>query len=233
MSVNINRVILGGRITKDPEVKYTNGKEQNQVAVVRFSLAIKNKYNREETDFISCVAFGKTAEFVEKNFKKGDSMVAYGKIQPGSYVNNEGKTVYTFDINVNEVDFGGNKRTEQNQAANQQQNVPNQNVPQQNNSNGANRQPSSNPNGRNQGNYQQRNNGQGNAPQNYNRNQQNPQNPNNGQAQMPQSNQGANYNQNNYQNDNQNNYQGSNYYDDYGLEDGGYFDNDNFDLGLQ
>lgn len=144
MSININRVILGGRITKDPEIKYTNGKGENgqPIAVMRFSLAIKQKFNRDVTDFIPCVAFGKTAEFIGKYFKQGDCMVVYGKIQPGSYVNSEGKKVYTYDVTVNEADFAESKRSDQSQSDNQNvQNQPNSNLSQ-----FPTQQPKSNPN---------------------------------------------------------------------------------------
>lgn len=93
----MNRVILIGRVTKDIEVRYGDS------AYCRFSLAIDRR--KEGTDFINCVAFGKTAEFIGKYFSKGQRMALEGRIQTGSYKNREGKTTYTCDIVVDNVEF--------------------------------------------------------------------------------------------------------------------------------
>lgn len=116
----MNKVILMGRLTRDPEVRYTQG--ENALAIARFTLAVNRKYKnngKEEADFISCVAFGKTAEFVEKYLHQGMKAVVCGRIQTGSYTNKEGKKVYTIDVVVEETEFAESKgaRPELNQAA--------------------------------------------------------------------------------------------------------------------
>lgn len=103
----MNRVILIGRLTKDAETRY-NG----DLAIARFNLAVDRKFKKEgeqSADFISCVAFGKTAEFVEKYFGKGSKMIAEGRIQTGSYTNKEGGKVYTTDVVVEAVEFAESK----------------------------------------------------------------------------------------------------------------------------
>ena len=97
----MNKVFLIGRFTKDPDIRYSSNAEHTCVA--RFSLAVDRKYSKgseKETDFINCVAFGKTAEFVEKWTHKGIKMVVSGRIQTGSYTNREGRKVYTTDVVV-------------------------------------------------------------------------------------------------------------------------------------
>ena len=107
----MNKVILLGRLTKDPEVKYTTG--ANATATARFSIAVNRKFKNAEgnyeADFINCVSFGKTAEFIEKYFKKGSQMALVGRIQTGSYTNKDGQKVYTTDVVVEEVEFAGGK----------------------------------------------------------------------------------------------------------------------------
>lgn len=93
----MNKVILIGRLTKDVEVR------QGETAFCRFSLAVDRR--REGVDFINCVAFGKTAEFIGKYFSKGKKMGATGRIQTGSYTNRDGKKQYSCDIVVEEVEF--------------------------------------------------------------------------------------------------------------------------------
>lgn len=103
----MNRAILIGRLTKDAETRY-NG----DLAIARFNLAVDRKFKKEgeqSADFISCVAFGKTAEFVEKYFSKGSKMIAEGRIQTGSYTNKEGGKVYTTDVVVEAVEFAESK----------------------------------------------------------------------------------------------------------------------------
>ena len=99
-----------GRLTRDPDTKYTQG--ENPMCISRFTLAVdrKRKKDGEQTaDFISCVAFGKTGEFVEKYAAKGKKFDIVGRIQTGSYQNKDGQTVYTTDVVVEEIEFGESK----------------------------------------------------------------------------------------------------------------------------
>ena len=120
----MNKVIIIGRFTRDPEIKYTTG--ENATATARFSLAVnrrfKNKEGDYDADFINCVAFGKTAEFIEKYFTKGMAIGITGRIQTGSYTNKEGQKVYTTDVVVEETEFVESK----NKGASD--NVPNNNA---------------------------------------------------------------------------------------------------------
>lgn len=110
----MNKVILVGRFTRDPEIRYSTG--ENATATARFSLAINRRFKNAEgnydADFINCVAFGKTAEFIEKYFKKGMAIGVTGRIQTGSYTNKDGQKIYTTDVVVEETEFveskGGN-----------------------------------------------------------------------------------------------------------------------------
>lgn len=103
----MNKVELVGRLTRDPEVRYSQG--ENASAIARFSIAVnrrfKNAEGNYEADFINCVAFGKSGEFVEKYFKKGMAIGVTGRIQTGSYTNKEGVKVYTTDVVVEEAEF--------------------------------------------------------------------------------------------------------------------------------
>ena len=104
----MNSVQLTGRLTRDPEVRYTDG----GLSVARFTLAVNRRFKQEgspDADFIRCVAFGKTAEFIEKYFSQGRKMDLNGRIQTGSYTNQEGQKVYTTDIVVENVEFGESK----------------------------------------------------------------------------------------------------------------------------
>ena len=105
----MNKVILMGRLTKDPELKYSTG--ERQMAVAKYTLAVDRrvKGNEKETDFINCIAFGKNAEFTEKYFKKGQRVLIEGRIQTGSYINKDGKTVYTTDVIVDSGEFADSK----------------------------------------------------------------------------------------------------------------------------
>lgn len=109
----MNKAMLMGRLTRDPEVRYSQG--ENSTAVARFTLAVDRRFRRagenSEADFISCVAFGKQAEFIEKYFKQGSKMVACGRIQTGSYTNKDGQKVYTTDVVVEEVEFAESKNS--------------------------------------------------------------------------------------------------------------------------
>ena len=107
----MNKVILMGRLTRDPEVRYSQG--ENSTAVARFTLAVDRRFAKKEgeasADFISCVAFGKTAEFIEKYFRQGSKAVITGRIQTGSYTNKDGQKVYTTDVVVEDVEFAESK----------------------------------------------------------------------------------------------------------------------------
>ena len=102
----MNKVILIGRLTADPEVRYSQG--ENASAVARYRLAVDRRFKREgeqAADFISCVAFGKSVEFAEKYLRKGTKIAVVGRIQTGSYTNRDGQKVYTTDVVVEEHEF--------------------------------------------------------------------------------------------------------------------------------
>ena len=112
----MNRVMLIGRLTRDPEIHYSG--DENSTAVAMYTLAVKRRYQKEEgqdTDFITCVTFGKSAEFAEKYFRQGTRIAVSGRIQTGSYVNREGKKVYTTDIVVEEQEFAESRRAQEGQ----------------------------------------------------------------------------------------------------------------------
>ncbi len=119
----MNKVILMGRLTRDPNVRYSQG--ENATAVARFTLAVDRRFRRandsQEADFIGCVCFGKQAEFVEKYFRQGMRMVAVGRIQTGSYTNNEGQKVYTTDVVVEEIEFAESKSSNPDSGSNNYQ----------------------------------------------------------------------------------------------------------------
>ncbi|MCQ2369236.1 MAG: single-stranded DNA-binding protein [Paludibacteraceae bacterium] len=98
----MNKVQLVGRLTRDVELRQTTGDES--IAIARFGVAV-NRKKKDEADFISCVAFGKTAETLDKYFSKGSRIAIAGRIQTGSYTNKEGAKVYTTDVVVEEFDF--------------------------------------------------------------------------------------------------------------------------------
>ena len=124
----MNKVILMGRLTRDPEIRRTAGENAN--AVASYTLAVDRKYKRdgdEQTaDFIRCVAFGKSAEFVERYLHKGTKMVVEGRIQTGSYTNADGVKVYTTDVIVESQEFAESKKASegQDQGSNQEFNRP-------------------------------------------------------------------------------------------------------------
>lgn len=108
----MNKVILCGRLTADPDVRYSQG--ENPTAVAKYSLAVDRKYSKgdeRQTDFINCVAFGKSGEFAEKYLKKGMKILVTGRIQTGSYTNKDGQKVYTTDVVVEEHEFAESKQT--------------------------------------------------------------------------------------------------------------------------
>ena len=105
----MNSVVLVGRLTRDPDIRYSQGAEP--MCIARFTVAVDRRFNREkqEADFISCLAFGKTGQFVEKYFHKGNRICLSGRIQTGSYKNKDGNTVYTTDVIAEAVEFVENK----------------------------------------------------------------------------------------------------------------------------
>ena len=110
----MNKVILMGRLTRDPEVRYTSGDQP--MAIARYTLAVDRRQSRnnngdEQTaDFINCVAFGRTGEFAEKYLHKGTKIAVTGRIQTGSYTNKEGQKVYTTDVIVEDQEFAESKK---------------------------------------------------------------------------------------------------------------------------
>ena len=109
----MNKAILMGRLTRDPEIRYTQG--DNPMCIARYTLAVDRRFNRNagndgnNADFIPCVCFGKTAEFTEKYLKKGTKMAVTGRIQTGSYTNRDGVKVYTTEVVVEDQEFAESK----------------------------------------------------------------------------------------------------------------------------
>ena len=124
----MNKVILMGRLTRDPNVRYSQGNNtQESVCVARYTLAVDRRTSRDgqqSADFISCVAFGRAGEFAEKHLRQGTKITICGRVQTGSYTNRDGQKVYTTDIVVEEQEFAESKReserSQQNAAARQQ-----------------------------------------------------------------------------------------------------------------
>ena len=107
----MNKVILMGRLTRDAEIRYSQG--ESPTAIARFSLAVDRRFRRDNdeqtADFINCVAFGRTAEFLERFGRKGTKFVLEGRIQTGSYTNKDGQRVYTTDVVAENVEFAESK----------------------------------------------------------------------------------------------------------------------------
>ena len=106
----MNRVILMGRLTRDPEVRYSSG--ESSMAVARYTLAIDRaikKQGEQSADFINCVAFSKAAEFAEKYFRQGMRVLVSGRLQTGNYTNREGQKVYTTDVILDSQEFADSK----------------------------------------------------------------------------------------------------------------------------
>lgn len=106
----MNKVILMGRLTRDPEVRYSQG--ASQTAVARFSVAVDRRFKREgepDADFFNCTAFGKQAEFIERYLRKGVKVVVCGRIQNDNYTNKEGQMVYSVRVMVDEIEFAESK----------------------------------------------------------------------------------------------------------------------------
>ena len=107
----MNKVILIGRLTKDPETRYSQG--QNSTCISRYSLAVDRQFKRDGeqiADFLNCVAFGKQGEFAEKYLKKGTKIAVTGRLQTGSYTDRDGKKVYTTDVVVESHEFVESKK---------------------------------------------------------------------------------------------------------------------------
>lgn len=110
----MNKVILMGRLTRDPEIKSSQGEKTTTIA--RYTLAVDRRFkrdNEQNADFIGCVAFGKSAEFAEKYFRQGIKVIVTGRIQTGSYTNKDGQKVYTTDVVVEDQEFAESKATSQ------------------------------------------------------------------------------------------------------------------------
>ncbi|MFQ9515369.1 MAG: single-stranded DNA-binding protein [Eubacterium sp.] len=110
----MNKVILMGRLTRDPEVRYSTSGD-SQLAIARYTLAVDHRFKKdgEQTaDFIRCVAFGRSGEFAEKYFHQGTKIVAEGRIQTGSYQDKDGKTVYTTEVVVENQEFAESKQND-------------------------------------------------------------------------------------------------------------------------
>lgn len=118
----MNKVILVGRLTRDPEVRYSQG--ENATAVARYTVAVDRRFKRDgepTADFINCVVFGKSAEFAEKYFRQGLRVAISGRITTGSYTNKDGIKVYTTEVTVEEQEFAESKaESEANKTSNQQ-----------------------------------------------------------------------------------------------------------------
>ena len=112
----MNKVILMGRLTRDPEMRYSQSQNGEQMAIARYTLAVDRRFakkdgNEQTADFISCVAFGKQGEFAEKYLHQGTKIAVTGRIQTGSYTNKDGQKVYTTDVVVEEQEFAESKNT--------------------------------------------------------------------------------------------------------------------------
>ena len=108
----MNKVVLMGRLTRDPEVRWTQG--EKPLCLAKYTLAVDRRFKREgeaSADFINCTAFGKSAEFTEKYLRKGTKIAVTGRIQTGSYTNKEGQKVYTTDVVVEEQEFAESKNS--------------------------------------------------------------------------------------------------------------------------
>lgn len=114
----MNKVILMGRLTRDPEIRYSQG--ETPLAIARYSLAVDRRQSRsnngeEQTaDFINCVAFGRSAEFVERYLRKGTKIAVTGRIQTGSYTNKDGVKVYTTEVVVEDHEFAESRNASAN-----------------------------------------------------------------------------------------------------------------------
>lgn len=117
----MNKAILMGRLTRDSEIRYSQG--DNSMAIAKFSLAVDRKFKKQgdevTADFFNCTAFGKQAEFVEKYLKKGTKVVVTGRIQNDNYTNKDGQKVYSVQIMVEEIEFAESKASSQSNSGNE------------------------------------------------------------------------------------------------------------------
>ncbi len=110
----MNKIILLGNLTRDPEIRYTQG--ENPLAVARFDLAVNRRFAKKDedsADFFHCIAFGKQAEFVEKYFKKASRILLTGRVQNNNYINKKGEKVYGFQVLCDEIEFAERKNASQ------------------------------------------------------------------------------------------------------------------------
>lgn len=105
----MNLVVLMGRLTRDPDVRYTTNTQNEQLCIARYTLAVDRRGKDNGTDFISCIAFGRAGEFAEKYLYQGTKMVVSGRIQTGSYTNKDGNKVYTTDVVIEGQEFAESK----------------------------------------------------------------------------------------------------------------------------
>lgn len=115
----MNKVILMGRLTRNPDVRYSQSQTGEQMAIARYTLAVDRRFargndNQQSADFISCVAFGRQGEFAEKYLKQGTKIAVAGRIQTGSYTNKDGQKVYTTEVVVEEQEFAESKNSQNN-----------------------------------------------------------------------------------------------------------------------
>ncbi len=117
----MNKAIMVGRLTRDPDIRYTQG--ENQTAIARFSLAVDRRWKREgepDADFFNCTAFGRQAEFAEKYLKKGTKIAIIGRVQNDNYTDRNGQKVYSVQIMVDEMEFAESKANNQVEQKNSQ-----------------------------------------------------------------------------------------------------------------
>lgn len=113
----MNKVILMGRLTRDPDIRYTQG--DNSMAIARYTIAVDRRMRRDAAegqqtaDFIGCVAFGRQAEFAERYLHQGTKIIATGRIQTGSYVNKDGQKIYTTDVVIEDQEFAESKAAQE------------------------------------------------------------------------------------------------------------------------
>lgn len=123
----MNSIILSGRLTNDPELRYT----ASDIAVAHFTLAVDRRFKRDETDFIPVTAWRKTAEFVDRYFRKGQKVIVSGSLQTNTYTDNNGNNRKSFEVVAEQVEFADSKRTDsgQPQQATQQAQAPQDSAP--------------------------------------------------------------------------------------------------------
>ena len=116
--MGINKAVIMGRLTRDPEVRYIKTQKDEEMAIARYTLAVDRRIKQggqQSADFISCIAFGKNGEFAEKYLKQGTKIAVTGHIQTGSYTNKDGNKVYTTDVVIEEQGFAESKKNSEEQ----------------------------------------------------------------------------------------------------------------------